>query len=152
MLAGGGKPAPSLRELDQIYTHSGARRILITTEISREAAAHAGRLGADLHEIGPFGGVGVSALNETTEPEQSEDDPARQVAALMYTSGTSGQPKGVMLSHRGVLFAASASVLLRGTAPGDRVYAVLPMSHIVGFSVLLVATLMAGATAHVYEI
>jgi len=71
------------------------------------------------------------------------------VAALMYTSGTTGQPKGVMLSHRGVLFAARASVLLRGTAPTDRIYAVLPMSHIVGFSVLLVATMMAGATAHV---
>jgi long-chain acyl-CoA synthetase len=142
-------PRLSPRELDQIYTHSGARRILIATEISKEAAAHAARLGAELHRIGPFGGIGVSALNEMTEPEQSEDDPARQVAALMYTSGTTGQPKGVMLSHRGVLFAARASVLLRGTAPGDRVYAALPMSHIVGFSVLLVATLMAGATAHV---
>ena len=67
----------------------------------------------------------------------------------MYTSGTTGQPKGVMLSHRVLLFAARASVVLRGTAPTDHVYAVLPMSHIVGFSVLLVATLMAGATAHV---
>ena len=67
----------------------------------------------------------------------------------MYTSGTTGRPKGVMLSHRGVLFAARASVVLRGTAETDHIYAVLPMSHIVGFSVLLVATLMAGATAHV---
>jgi long-chain acyl-CoA synthetase len=67
----------------------------------------------------------------------------------MYTSGATGQPKGVMLSHRNVLFAARTSNLLRGTAPNDRVYAVLPMSHIVGFSVLLVSTLMAGATAHV---
>jgi acyl-CoA synthetase (AMP-forming)/AMP-acid ligase II len=65
----------------------------------------------------------------------------------MYTSGTTGQPKGVMLSHRNVLFAARTSTLLRGTSPGDRIYAVLPMSHIVGFSILLVATLMGGATA-----
>ena len=66
----------------------------------------------------------------------------------MYTSGTAGEPKAVMLSHRNVLFAARTSVLLRQTAPGDHVYAVLPMSHIVGFSILLVATLMGGATAH----
>jgi acyl-CoA synthetase (AMP-forming)/AMP-acid ligase II len=142
-------PRLSAREFDQIHTHSGARRILITTEISEEAAAHAARLGAQLHEIGPFGGIGVSALNQSSEPEPVDEDPARQVATLMYTSGTTGQPKGVMLSHRGVLFTASVSVLLRGTAPGDRVYAVLPMSHIVGFTILLVATLMAGATAHV---
>src|SRR5271155_5041529 len=54
-----------------------------------------------------------------------------------------------MLSHRNVLFAARTSTLLRGTVPTDRIYAVLPMSHIVGFSVLLVATMMAGATVHV---
>ena len=89
--------------------HSGARRIFITTETSKEAAAHAARLSAELHQIGPFGGIGVSALNEPAESESLEEDPARQVAALMYTSGTTGQPKGVMLSHRGVLFAASAS-------------------------------------------
>jgi long-chain acyl-CoA synthetase len=142
-------PRLSPRELDQIHVHSGARRILVTTEISKEAGAHAARLTAELHEIGPFGGIGVGALNETTQPEPVTPDVARQVAALMYTSGTTGQPKGVMLSHRGVLFAARASVLLRGTAPTDRIYAVLPMSHIVGFSVLLVATMMAGATAHV---
>jgi long-chain acyl-CoA synthetase len=142
-------PRLSPRELDQIHVHSGARRILIATEISKEAAEHAVRLKAGLSEIGPFIGIGVGALNETTQPEPVAPDAARQVAALMYTSGTTGQPKGVMLSHRNVLFAAGTSVLLRGAAPDDRVYAVLPMSHIVGFTVLLVATMMAGATAHV---
>ena len=109
-------PRLSPRELDQIYVHSGARRILMTTEVSKEAAAHAVAAEAELRQIGPFAGIGVGALNETTQPEPVTPDPARQVAALMYTSGTTGQPKGVMLSHRGVLFAARASVVLRGTA------------------------------------
>ena len=142
-------PRLSPRELDQINLHSGARRILITAKISKEAADHATRLNAERRKVGRFAGIGVGTLNETTQPEPVECDGARQVAALMYTSGTTGQPKGVMLSHRGVLFAARASILLRGTVPTDRVYAVLPMSHIVGFSILLIATMMAGATAHV---
>ena len=142
-------PRLSPRELDQIHLHSGARRILITTDISKQAVDHAERLKVDVDKVGPFAGVGVGALNETTQPEPVAPDGARQIAALMYTSGTTGQPKGVMLSHRNVLFAARTSVLLRGTTPEDRIYAVLPMSHIVGFSVLLVATMMAGATAHV---
>ena len=136
------------RELDQIYDHSGARRIFLTTAVSKEAADHAVRLRATTREIGPFAEIAVGALNEIADPEPVAHDPARQVAALMYTSGTTGQPKGVMLSHRNVLFAAHTSVRLRGTAPDARIFAVLPMSHIVGFSILLVATMMAGATAH----
>jgi long-chain acyl-CoA synthetase len=142
-------PRLSARELDQIYDHSGARRILLTEGVSKEAVDHAARLGAEPGSIGPFARIGVGALNETAQPEPVEVDAARQVAALMYTSGTTGHPKGVMLSHRSVLFAARTSNLLRGTAPANRVYAVLPMSHIVGFSILLVSSLMAGATVHV---
>jgi long-chain acyl-CoA synthetase len=140
-------PRLTARELDQICAHSGARRILLTAGVSKEAADHAARLGTERSTVGPFADTAVGVLNERAEPEPVATDAARQVAALMYTSGTTGKPKGVMLSHRNVLFAARTSTLLRGTGPGDRVYAVLPMSHIVGFSVLLVATLMGGATA-----
>jgi long-chain acyl-CoA synthetase len=140
-------PRLSPRELDQIIAHSGARRILLTIEVSRETADHAARLQAERRQIGPFVAIAVSALNDMAVPEPVEGEASRQVAALMYTSGTTGEPKAVMLSHRNVLFAARTSILLRETAPGDRVYAVLPMSHIIGFSILLVATLMAGATA-----
>jgi long-chain acyl-CoA synthetase len=141
-------PRLSPRELDQILAHSGARRILLTSTFSKEAADHATRLQAERRQVGPFGAIAVGALNQAAVPEPVEEKASRQVAALMYTSGTTGQPKAVMLSHRNVLFAARTSILLRQTAPGDRVYAMLPMSHIIGFSILLVATLMGGATAH----
>ena len=72
-------PRLSPREFDQINRHGGARRIFIVTEISKEAAAHAVRLDAELHQIGPFGGIGVGALNQSSEPEPVEEDPARQV-------------------------------------------------------------------------
>jgi acyl-CoA synthetase (AMP-forming)/AMP-acid ligase II len=140
-------PRLSPRELDQIVAHSGARRILLAAAVSKEAADHGMRLGAERRAVGPFADIAIGALNETAQPEPVETDSARQVGALVYTSGTTGQPKGVMLSHRNVLFAARTSVLLRGTGPNDRIYAVLPISHIVGFSALLVATLMGGATA-----
>jgi long-chain acyl-CoA synthetase len=44
-------PRLSPRELDQIHVHSGALRILMTAEVSREAAGHAVRLGAELREL-----------------------------------------------------------------------------------------------------
>jgi long-chain acyl-CoA synthetase len=141
-------PRLSARELDQILAHSDARRILLAIDVSKEAADHAARLQAERRQVGPFAAIAVGALNATAAREPVEGEASRQVAALMYTSGTTGHPKAVMLSHRNVLFAAHTSILLRQTVPGDRVYAVLPMSHIVGFSILLVATLMGGATAH----
>ena len=54
-----------------------------------------------------------------------------------------------MLSHRNLLVAAKTSGILRNSGPADRVYGVLPMSHIVGYSILLIATLMHGSTLHV---
>src|SRR4030095_7688028 len=84
--------------------------------------------------------------NETRQPEPVHADGAAQVAALIYTSGTTGNPKGVMLSHKNLLSSASISGSLRGIGPADRIYGVLPMSHIVGFSIVLISTLMSGAT------
>jgi long-chain acyl-CoA synthetase len=142
-------PRLSERELDQIRDHCGARLLYYTVEVSELAAAHARR--HDAHEVamGPLGTLAVSPLNESTEPEPVEEDGARQVAALLYTSGTTGNPKGVMLTHRNILFNANVSRLLRKPTPQDVIYGVLPMSHIVGFSIILAGTLIGGSAAHI---
>ena len=137
-------PRLSPRELDQIRDHSGARRVLFTSGVSREAAAHALRCGANVQSVGPLQEIGVSALDENTVPEPVEADAARQVAVLIYTSGTTGTPKGVMLTHRNLLFSAKTTAWFRRMDANDKVYVVLPISHIVGIS-LLIMTLMTGA-------
>src|ERR1700726_3393882 len=138
-------PRLSPRELDQIRDHSGARRMLFTADVSAEAAAHATRCDAPVQEVGALRGIGVSALNQVTQPEPVEADGARQVAVLIYTSGTTGTPKGVMLTHRNLLFSARSTANLRSMTAADVQYCVLPISHIVGIS-LLTMTLMVGAT------
>jgi len=76
------------------------------------------------------------------EPEPMAKQPT---AALVYTTGTTGKPKGVMLSHRNLLFVAAVSSRLRGLAPGDVAYGVLPISHVYGLASVLLGTLYAGA-------
>lgn len=137
-------PRLSARELDQIRDHSGARRVLLTAGVSKEAASHATRYEAQTHRIGPLSEVAVTALNEATSPEPVEDSPKDQVAVLIYTSGTTGTPKGVMLTHENLLFSAKTTAEIRRMTPSDKQYIVLPISHIVGIS-LLVMTLMTGA-------
>jgi len=134
------------REIDQIREHCGARRTIYTTAVSAHARQHAERDKAQVVDIPGAGRVAISALNEGVVPEQVEQDGARQVALLLYTSGTTGQPKAVMLTHRNVLFVASSSSKIRSLTPDDRIYALLPMSHVVGFSVVLLGTLLSGAT------
>lgn len=138
-------PRLSARELDQIRDHSGARRMFFTVNVSPESANHATRVGATVGCVGPLKDIGIGLLNETAAAEPVHVNAARQVAVLIYTSGTTGTPKGVMLTHENLLFSAKAIALFRKMDNRDRVYVVLPISHIVGVSLLL-QTLMSGGT------
>ena len=138
-------PRLSARELDQIRDHSGARRMFFTSSVSKEAAAHALRLGAEEQQLGPLQNIGVGPLNDVATVEPVESDPAKQVAVLIYTSGTTGTPKGVMLSHDNMLISAKTTAYVRKMDRNDKIYLVLPISHIVGIS-LLIMTLMVGGT------
>jgi acyl-CoA synthetase (AMP-forming)/AMP-acid ligase II len=130
-------------ELDAIRTHCGARVVLYTAAASKDAAAHASRAGADAGAHAHTHGDLVASLH--TGGAAPEPMPKEPTAALVYTTGTTGNPKGVMLSHRSLLFVASVSSRLRGVRPGDLAYGVLPVSHVYGLSSVLLGTLHAGA-------
>ncbi|MBI5843642.1 MAG: long-chain-fatty-acid--CoA ligase [Deltaproteobacteria bacterium] len=67
-----------------------------------------------------------------------EDD----LAVLMYTGGTTGQPKGVMLSHRNLMTAVTAMAVIAGVRPTDSTCFVLPLFHVSIWPVFLL--LLAG--------
>jgi long-chain acyl-CoA synthetase len=138
----------SAGEIDAIREHSGARRTIYTTSASTHATEHAKRHNAVIAEAAGLGPIGLGALNESTAPEPVDADPTNRVAALIYTSGTTGIPKGVMLTHKNLLFISAVSAKIRSLTPNDRLYGILPMSHAVGLSVVLLGTLLSGATLY----
>jgi acyl-CoA synthetase (AMP-forming)/AMP-acid ligase II len=139
----------SPREVDEIRDHCGARRVLYTTSASPHAAEHAKRHNAQIEEVDGLGLLAIGALSENVEPEPiHQTRVADRVAALIYTSGTTGLPKGVMLSHRNLLFLAAGSAKIRSLTPEDRLYGILPMSHAVGLSVVLLGSLLSGASLY----
>ena len=72
---------------------------------------------------------------------------ASDVAALFYTSGTTGKPKGAQLTHRGLLGGVSMAALLPSGLRRDELVLALPVAHIYGFS-LLVTTACAGVPVY----
>ena len=70
-------------------------------------------------------------LSEAVKVDPSE------VAAIFYTSGTTGKPKGVRLTHRAILSQFALGALLPSGLRRDEVVVGLPVAHIMGFVVLL---------------
>ena len=68
------------------------------------------------------------------------------LALLMYTSGTTGTPKGVMLTHANLVANARAISAEHALGPGDRVAAVLPLYHINAFAVTMLSPLAHGGS------
>jgi acyl-CoA synthetase (AMP-forming)/AMP-acid ligase II len=139
----------SAREIDAIRDHCAPRRIVYATHVSVEAAEHAARHGAAEPFIVPkMGDLLMGGQDRECLPEPVAAGLATRVGALIYTSGTTGDPKGVMLTHRNPLFIAKVSSTLRRLGPGDRVYGVLPVSHVYGLASVCLGTLFAGACLH----
>jgi len=117
------------------------RVVYYTSAVSDAAAAHALRAGA---RPSVLAGLQRGPVDDAAQPE---DGPlGAEVAAVIFTSGTTGSPKGVLVSHRGLLHFAEVSSRSRGLTPADRVYAFLPMTHIFGLATVLLAALAAGST------
>jgi acyl-CoA ligase (AMP-forming) (exosortase A-associated) len=150
-------PAFLERQVRHVVADCGPRVVITTAE--RRGTVHAALTSGDTAGGGPADGthgpdvrviaIGTAEWDElaATEPAPVPDAEAvidQDIAAILYTSGSTGGPKGVVLSHRNLLAgAASVAGYLRHTAD-DVVLAVLPLSFDAGFSQLTTA-LIAGA-------
>ena len=129
-------------EIANQLTDAGATWLFTVSPLAARREGRGRRLGiADDQLVVLDGAEGHPSLRDLLgeghpAPEVSFD-PATQLAVLPYSSGTTGRPKGVMLTHRN-LVANVAQIMPRDRSrPDDRVLAVLPFFHIYGMTVLL---------------
>jgi len=125
-------------EVDKVLKHATPAAVLMTAHVSPDAEAHGARLGAS-EVSGAFGTLLLAPLKSDPDPDLED------VAVLLYTTGTTGDPKGVMLTHDNIRFGGKASSALRKMTPEDVVYGVLPMSHVFGLVSVLTGACCTGA-------
>jgi acyl-CoA synthetase (AMP-forming)/AMP-acid ligase II len=129
---------------------SGAK-MLVTVSVFLEraqAAAERQPVGEIVVMDGAEGHASLRDLLTLTAPSvQIEIDSADDLVTLPYSSGTTGLPKGVMLTHRNLVANVSQSRPLVDLHEGDeRIIAVLPFFHIYGLTVLMNQGLQWGGT------
>lgn len=140
-------PRLSQRELDGIREHAAPSGILFTSGVATEVDAHAQRHAARVRTIPGLGPLALVAPDRQAIAAPPAD--TGDLAAIVYTSGTSGRPKGVMLTHANLQFVATVSARLHDLRPTDRAYGALPIYHVYGLASVLLGTFCAGACVEV---
>ncbi|MBY5935311.1 acyl--CoA ligase [Tateyamaria omphalii] len=132
-------------ELARVNAHAEPKAVFFTTQVSPDAEKHsitAQKKIADLDASTISGAWGELTLHCPRGDSFAGDS---DVAVLLYTTGTTGDPKGVMLTHDNVRFGGKTSAELRGMHHDDLIYGVLPTTHVFGLCSVVVAAIHAGA-------
>jgi len=112
-------------EVAYIVDHSEAAAMLVTDDLAESAAPFAGRLRATLVPGTPAYDAALAA-----DPIAAAQRAPTDLAWLFYTSGTTGRPKGVMLTHRNLAtMTACYFIDVDDVDPADAIVYAAPMSH-----------------------
>ena len=145
----GANPLLTAGELAGQLADAGASVLVTVPPFLDTAKAAADRAGVG--EVLVFGEAEgatpfASLLASGGPPPEVGIDPARDLAALPYSSGTTGLPKGVELTHANLVAQARQTQAVMGVTEDDVVVGMAPFFHAIGQSIILPTSLRAGAT------
>ena len=144
----------SASELSHQFKDSGAKMLITIPQFLDRALPAAADCG--IKEVFVIGDIPAehknqcipyaSLLAEDGELPKVDIDPAEDLVALPYSSGTTGLSKGVMLTHRNLIADMVLSEMMNQVSEEDRLIGVLPFFHIYGMVLILCLGLHRGVT------
>jgi long-chain acyl-CoA synthetase len=139
-------------ELGVLLTDSGARAVVFDRTAAaavRQTPAAAGLLRVVVGAPAP----GEQAFGSFSGAPRAHDTDGEDLALLLYTSGTSGLPKGAMLSHRALRASVEQvhDLATPAVTPDDVVLLVLPLFHVYALNGTLAAAARSAATLVLVE-
>ncbi|OWU84186.1 hypothetical protein ATO6_14130 [Oceanicola sp. 22II-s10i] len=133
-------------EIEVLQGFGDPKLSVFATEGSPKTAEHAEALGAKPLNLDTVGGdIRVLPGNAKAEPNEDRGSTGADIAMIMFTSGTTGTPKGVMITNDTMLAQAKSQCFTRAIGPEDTFYVVSPMSHQIGLSGSVISSICAGA-------
>ena len=130
------------REVEYTLADSSARAIFCWDGMMDEAAVGAADAGVPLIAVGSAFTAELAAHDKLDLVERDASD----TAVILYTSGTTGSPKGAELTHSNMTRNAEVAVNLLSATPDDVIFGGLPLFHSFGQTVGMNAAVLAGAT------
>ncbi len=110
-------------------------RLLVHDASAEVALAAAAGVGVPTRALAGLADRSGAPHPRTAAPARPPDD-GRAPSTLVYTSGTTGRPKGALLTPHNFLASATASAFHLGALPGDRWLACLPLFHVGGLAIV----------------
>jgi long-chain acyl-CoA synthetase len=139
-------PLLKAREITYYLHDSGARVIFAWDPVGDEAQAAAEQAGARVVRVTDTDAASLTNGREPVTTWAAKAEDGSDDAVILYTSGTTGRPKGAQLTHANLRRNAEVAVrTLFGTGPEDVVMGCLPLFHVFGLTCGLNSSMLSGA-------
>jgi fatty-acyl-CoA synthase len=142
-------------ELAHLLTHSRPSAVFVDPALAGHVDAVAEDTGPlqrySLRDSDDGNDVLSWAMDEAGQVHQESGVDDRDLAQLLYTSGTTSRPKGAMLTHRALVHEYASCITALDLGPADVALHSLPLYHSAQMHVFLLPSLAVGATNHLIE-